>query len=69
LSHTEVVNPLPIVRSGMILDSNLRCIAKDRQWLINQLKTMGYEREDIPYIQSAVWTSPHQMEITFSSSL
>lgn len=43
---------LPIVLDGIIIDQNLRDHARDRQWLINGLKAMGYEREDIPYLSA-----------------
>jgi uncharacterized membrane protein YcaP (DUF421 family) len=65
---TNTVNlfqALPIVIRGMIQDDSLKSIAKDRQWLINQLKQQGYEREDIPFIQTALFSSDHRLEITF----
>jgi uncharacterized membrane protein YcaP (DUF421 family) len=56
---------LPIVIEGIILDQNLKTICKDRQWLIDQLKKQGYEREHIPFIESAHLFPGNQLQITF----
>jgi adenine deaminase len=61
----NIAQDLPIVIQGMIQDHNLKSISKDRQWLINQLKQQGYEREDIPFIQTALFSPDHRLEVTF----
>lgn len=63
---TEIhLEKLPIVIEGMILDQNLRAIQKDRQWLIDQLKQQGFEREHIPLIESAHFSSGNHLQVTF----